>query len=371
MFKDLYKAANDDIRAGDELLAKVLGQKRRKTRGVLKYSTIAAACAVIAVSITAAPMLFNKSVPDGVHEQSIAVSPDPDKNASQITPALSAPDSAAEQDSGQSGDTTRKQTDNKEKTEKSAESERAVQARPDGAVKQTEKTASKDRSPKGGSESRINSEDASYSAEKAEDKKDDKGEENTSSEVSESTDEASVITDAKEDRRVNTYTKSVVLCVNSENYGAAYSDAADIYGIYSEDGGYEAAEWNMDDYFSYLGENVFDKLLLPGDFSYAGDYEMNVSLNDNGEPVLDSEIFPYEGADGRYVTVITSRNTLSARSYLEDTRYKKSDIEGTAAVVIGGGNYKCYMIARGISYTVTAYGVTEDELTDLLISIGG
>lgn len=86
----------------------------------------------------------------------------------------------------------------------------------------------------------------------------------------------------------------------------------------------------------------------------------------------DSVIFPYEGDGGRYVTVMTSKQTLTAQTYLEDERYAKSDINGSDAVVIGGEeSYKSYMMSGEVSYTVTSDGITEDELGETLVSIGG
>lgn len=49
MFKEIYKAANDDIKADEELLNKVLKNKRRKRMPVYRYSAIAASVAVIAI----------------------------------------------------------------------------------------------------------------------------------------------------------------------------------------------------------------------------------------------------------------------------------------------------------------------------------
>lgn len=169
---------------------------------------------------------------------------------------------------------------------------------------------------------------------------------------------------------VDTSVRTVVLHVNSSDYGGS-GDLGVEYDSFSVGNDLKTVEWSMDDYFKYLGENVFETLSLPHDFSYVGDYEMTVSVDENGTPTQDSAIFPYEGDGERYVTVITSKNTLTASSYIEDERYVKSDIYGNDAVVIGGDDeYKSYIISNDISHIVMSEGMTEEELGETLVSIG-
>lgn len=309
MFRDVYKAANDDIKASDELLEAVLLGKRKRVPSVLKYSSVAAACAAIAVCLSVSPSVVEK-----------------DESVSTPAPTMENGSFTASRSSDAVSETAAPLAENK-KEQSAVKSDVKAEAvsepvRESGAAKMRDMAAVE-----------------------------------SLPETAEET--------------VNTDIKTVVLHVNSYAYGGGGMDEG-VYDDCAAGAVYETVEWTMDDYFEYLGENVFDKILLPSDFSYVGDTEMTVSLDENGIPAQDSRIFPYEGENGRYVSVITSKDTLTARSYLEDARYVKSDIEGNDAVVIGGdGEYKSYMISNNVSHIITSDGVTEDELADMLVSIGG
>lgn len=299
MFRDVYKAANDDIKASDELLDAVLSRKRRRVPPVLKYSSVAAACAAVAICLSVSPSVVEKD--ESVSTPAPAATPKTENSSFAVL-----------------------QSDRESTPSVSAAKAEAVSepAKESGAAKVRDMAA------------------------------------------------AEILPETTEET-VNTYIKTVVLNVNSYAYGGGGTDEGGYYDC-AAGAVYETVEWTMDDYFEYLGENVFDKISLPSDFSYVGGMEMTVSVDENGIPAQDSKIFPYEGENGRYVSVITSKNTLTARSYLEDERYVKSDIEGNDAVVIGGGEeYKSYIISNDVSHIITSDGVTEDELADMLVSIGG
>lgn len=325
MFKDVYKAANDDIKASDELLeAVLLGKRKRRVPPVLKYSSVAAACAAVAVCLAVSPSVV-------------------EKDDSVSTPAF----------------TTAPKTENSSfETAKHADtaSEIGSQAIPFAKNAPSEENKQEQPSVKSAAKAEAVSEPVNESG------------------VTKTRDMAELSASMPEtaEEKVNTYIKTVVLHVNSYDYGGSYMDEGGYDEAVVSGSAYTTVDWTMDDYFAYLGENVFDKISLPPDFLYIGDMEMTVSLDENGIPAQDSRIFPYEGENGRYVSVITSKDTLTSRSYLEDTRYVKSDIEGNDAVVIGGGEeYKSYMISNDVSHIITSDGVTEDELADMLVSIGG
>lgn len=388
MFRDIYKAANDDIKADDELLQKVLKRKRRKIPPIYKYSSIAAAFAALAVSIAVVPSLMDKDTSGILYEESIAGTPAP-VSESRALPVAASATARPEPPSAPA-----KQSDENSKAGQSEKSAKADSAA--GDTKASRNSAVSSQKSAAGADSSRETSLASVSERAPESSAGDETPRISGNTVNEAktenitdesetgndapisandnTDEAAearIETAAESKKKVNTYTRSAVLHVNSEDYGGIYT-AESGYAGYAAGESYAAAEWSIDDYFEYLGENIFAKLSLPADFGYIGGYEMTVSVDENNQPVQDSRIFPYEGDGGRYITVITSKDTLAARSYLEDERYIKSDIEGTSAVVTGGGeNYKCYMIGNGISYIITANGVTEDELAELLISIGG
>ncbi len=324
MFKDIYKAANDDIKADRALLEKVLRQKKRKKPPVLKYSSIAAACAAVAICLAVSPSWVEKD------ESKVDYSEPSVPTAAPVAETVT--------------ENTQELSEVKADAKPNIKSEIKPNVKPDtkpNAVSEPIKE--------------------SAAAKTREMAADDMSSEKLSAIVPESAEE-----------KVNTEVKTVVLHVNSYDYGGSSMDEGADEEITTEGSVYTTVDWTLDDYFEYLGENVLEKVSLPPDFSYIGDTEMTVSVDENGVPAQDSRIFPYEGENGRYVSVITSKDTLTSRSYLEDTRYLKSDIEGNDAVVIGGEEeYKSYMISNDVSHIITSDGVTEDELADMLVSIGG
>lgn len=354
MFKDIYKAANDSINAGDELLERVLSQKPRRVPPVYKYSSIAAACAAVAVSIAVAPSMVNKNVSYNAGDSFGALMP---------SPAIEERNFAREEsEQKQTEENTVNITEQENGAEKKANERANVKAENTSKNETGNEMKSK-------AENEVKDETRGGVLEKPEYKAESQTDraESAAETVDETAADAADNDQAR--KNVNTYTKSVVLCVNSADYGGDYY-AQDSYDDLDEAGEYAFAEWSLEDYSAYLGADIVSKLAVPSDFSYIGGDEMAVSVDENGKPMQDNRIFPYEGSSGRYITVITSKNTLAAQSQLSDGRYEKSDINGVNAVVTGGeGNYKCYMINGGISYVVTARGVDEDELADLLVSI--
>lgn len=321
MFKKIYKAANDDIKADEELLQKVLQNKRKKRVPIYRYSAIAASAAVIAVAIAAAPSMVDRNREDAVFDSGVAETDAP-KAASTAAPVF--------------------ETVSEVQTTADAVQEVPKEKSEPRSLEQAAKTQA----------SPMREEAGSIAAEA----------------------ENAVSAMPMAAKKVNTSVKTVVLNVNDIDYSIA-SDCGS-YEYYDETtisgGVYTPTLWTMGDYFEYLGEDVMAKISLPSDFSYIGDDKIEVSLDENGKPMQDSVIFPYSGNDGRYVTVMTSKQTLTAETYLEDERYAKSDINGNAAVVIGGEeSYKSYMMNGEVSYTVTSDGITEDELGETLVSIGG
>lgn len=339
LFKEIYKAANDDIKADEELLNKVLKNKRRKRMPVYRYSAIAASVAVIAVAIAAAPSMLYRNREDGAFAPAAAT--DEPKAVSTAAPVLEA---ASEAEAA--ADTVREMPQEKQK--------KTQAEKPTASIKEASVAKSETKN-----------------SEPVAEKQTDLIREDTSDITAEAESAVSVMPMMA--KKVNTSVRTVVLNVNDIDY----SVAADRGGYEYDDeivsgGAYTPAQWTMNDYFEYLGEDVMAKVSLPSDFSYIGDDKIEVSLDENGAPMQDSVIFPYEGGDGRYVTVMTSKQTLTAQTYLEDERYAKSDINGSDAVVIGGEeSYKSYMMSGEVSYTVTSDGITEDELGETLVSIGG
>lgn len=165
--------------------------------------------------------------------------------------------------------------------------------------------------------------------------------------------------------------KSVVLSINYSGYEpeiAEFNSAAyDCEDIFNE---YSAEDWDNNRYFEYLGFDLYEHLNLPEDFSCIADEKITVMADKDGIPSFDNRIFPFDGNEGRYVTVMTSKNTMTARVYLSDEHYTLSSIYDIPAVIIGTEKgYRCYMICGSVSYVITADGLDEKELENMLVSL--
>lgn len=163
----------------------------------------------------------------------------------------------------------------------------------------------------------------------------------------------------------------VVLNMNPPSVYAAYE--AQYYGAdagvaVNAEYGYET--WDNERYFEYIGSDLIEKTVFPEDFAYTGDTEAGFMVDENGVPMHDSRIFVFEGGSGRFVSIMTSKDTVYADTYLTDDALAKSDICGTDAVVFDmSGAYKCYMVYGGVSYIIDAEGTDEEELAALLASL--
>ncbi len=150
--------------------------------------------------------------------------------------------------------------------------------------------------------------------------------------------------------------------------GAAAEQQADIFA----GGDYHTDEWDNSRYFDYIGTDILKKAVLPEDFVYSGAESMVFTVNSDGVPLNDTRIFAYTGSNGRYVGIITSRDSSYTQTCLSASGLEMSEINGTCAVVFQSENsYSCCMLYGGASVIVNADGITEDELAELLLGLTG
>ena len=140
---------------------------------------------------------------------------------------------------------------------------------------------------------------------------------------------------------------------------------------YAGDGIYHQEEWDNNRYFDYIGIDLLGKIVLPADVGYIGDDTAYLMVDQEGVPQNDTRIFAFEGGEKR-ITVITSKDTAYAETYLSYPGLEISDISGSKAVVFETDSaYKCYMIYNDTSFIIDTVELTEDELAQLLVSIVG
>lgn len=420
MFKDDFKKANDSIHADDELLQKVLSLKPVQKRfNPYKYIPIAAA-AVIVLSVTAAvfPTFINRGG-DGVIEQYSVTSRESSNDASATPDNMFGKNggltesSPSKNESPSPSSTTDTKSSQKPKSgsasavpKESASPKKSdvpkTTARPENrtvpkataapkasvqtpyphesinaAFAQDNKNVSDSAtpSPQTGDIFISVHQDSSPAEYYMEAEKSDNGSGTysqsgfyESSGENNGKDTSAAAAMAAQNGLLQSK-KSVVLSVNYTEYEPADTASQKIYDddIYKQ---YSTEEWDNDRYFEYLDFNVINALALPEDFKYIGSEMFTVNTDENGIPSFDNRIFPFEGENGRYVSVITSKNTLTADVYLNDKNYTLSSVYDIPAVVIGTEKgYRCYMVYKGISFVITAENINEEELTNILASI--
>jgi hypothetical protein len=155
---------------------------------------------------------------------------------------------------------------------------------------------------------------------------------------------------------------------SSSSASSAASGGASVTASVAEE--YHTEQWDNDKYFSYIGFDVVNKAALAEDMKYVGDNKMQFNVDSDGVPINDAMAFVFKGDNGRRVNIVTSRDTAYTERILSDSSIVKSDICGTeAAVFATDSGYSSYMISGGTSYITRTEGITEQELTDLLISL--
>jgi hypothetical protein len=155
---------------------------------------------------------------------------------------------------------------------------------------------------------------------------------------------------------------------SSSSASSAASGGASVTASVAEE--YHTEQWDNDKYFSYIGFDVVNKAALAEDMKYVGDNKMQFNVDSDGVPISDAMAFVFKGDNGRRVNIVTSRDTAYTERILSDSSIVKSDICGTeAAVFATDSGYSSYMISGGTSYITRTEGITEQELTDLLISL--
>lgn len=131
-----------------------------------------------------------------------------------------------------------------------------------------------------------------------------------------------------------------------------------------------AVEWDNDRYFEYIGVNLKEKIELCADVEYTGDNTAYFMVDQNGDLLNDLRTFTFKGENDIYINIETTRSVSDVQSFIDDETFEKSDIAGISAVVIDmDGTYRCYMIFNGTAYTIDASGITENNMSDILLSI--
>lgn len=408
MFKDKFKEANDSIHADEELINKVLalknpenriivgenGKKRRKP--IVTYIPAAAAAViVISAAITSIPFITKTKDNSGVifestvTESSDTLAEDNDilvenklQEASEPV-ASSSPESSTNAAIPESGSVVNRKAQNSTTSQKEA----SVNT---NAKRESSDTENSSSAAHGGSaahgDSASHSESGYDDTIPVEEYDLPTSQKSRSTDIPDNADISGIpkqvtppqMTPPQAAQKADTSEERVVLSMNTGAYAQDFSAAITAAVPLALEVGY--AEWRYRDYFDYLGRNLAPA--LPSDFRLTGHDSDSVTdeaflaesfemaVDEYGTPVFDNRIFVFDGSDGRYVGIQTSRDTNTAMTYLTDSSFTLSKIGGSHGVLIGTiEDCRAYMICGGVSYVINATGLNEDELKTLLLSV--
>lgn len=410
-FKNEYKRVFDNIHASAELLEKIKTQKQTKRN--LKPYIAAAASAAAAFMIFAAvhDYDFNSNDDGVINETRISETEKP--RATEKTKSQAEQEKSVEKDNAKDGAVSGDNVSETNKPEKKTTQDYMKEAlEKSGATKQNEYKAPVITSkPDNSNSSNSTKSNSSYSAESIPEKTPEAAvEDNVTPELSSSYYETSepeseykATATLKINKAAATPARITEFFNNPEETAvaeaapdAAYSAASG--GSVSSDGVSNggawgssssassgagggaslavpsspniAVEWDNDRYFEYIGVNLKEKIELCADVEYTGDNTAYFMVDQNGDLLNDLRTFTFKGENGIYINIETTRSVSDVQSFIDDETFEKSDIAGTSAVVLDmDGSYRCYMIFNGTAYTIDASGITENNMSDILLSI--
>lgn len=405
MFKENFKAANDSIHADEKLIEQVLRQKSvKKRRNLAKYYSVAAA-AVVVVSVTAftLPKMLDRDNSGVIEEHTVtqstgdsglfgrhggtesgkphtpeASTPVPKTSA---VPKTSSPQTPKASTAPKAKPTPKASTAPKAKSTPKTSTAPKTTAAP--AAKATTAPQAVTSTPKPAENNAVSGL-PSYSFEN----------DSVSEPIIFESDSAQAQETVSKQKQENTKTAALKINVpkavkaapvmserTDDTEYSVSSSAADGGGAAS--GGasaskyaadiaeeYHSIEWDNKQYAEYLGYDLMKKIVLPEDFTYSGDEKNVFTANEDGSLSYDGKIYAYTGNDLRSVTAVTTKDTANVSGYIDGTEYETSDICGVKTVIIQEEKgYECYMINNGISISVFTYGISEDELREILVSL--
>lgn len=404
MFKENFKAANDSIHADEKLIEQVLQQKSvKKRRNFAKYYSVAAA-AVVVVSVTAftLPKMLDRDDSGVIEEHTVtqstsdsglfgrqggipsdkphtpeAATPVPKTSA---VPKTSSPQTPKPSTAPKAKSTPKASTVPKAKSTPKTSTAPKTTAAP--AAKVTPAPQAVTSTPKPAENNAVSGL-PSYSFEN----------DSVSEPIIFESEPVQTQENAAEQKQENKKTASLKInslkalkaapVMSGRTDDTEYSASSSAVGASGGGGGasaskyaadiaeeYHSVEWDNAQYAEYLGYDLMKKIVLPEDFAYSGDEKNVFTANKDGSLLYDGKIYAYTGNDLRSVTAVTTKDTANVRGYINDTEYETSNICGVKTVIIQEEKgYECYMINNGISISVFTYGISEDELREILVSL--
>lgn len=128
-------------------------------------------------------------------------------------------------------------------------------------------------------------------------------------------------------------------------------------------------EVTLSEYYEYIGKDIGAAAKLPDGFALNTQDVALFEVGDDGAYKSDEWCFIFENEE-KSVEIITTKKTDSISALIENEAYKKSVVCEKPAVVLKEDDfYKAYMVSEEVGYTVGSTGVSEDDISALLVSL--
>lgn len=128
-------------------------------------------------------------------------------------------------------------------------------------------------------------------------------------------------------------------------------------------------EVTLSEYYEYLGKNIVESIALPDGFENITQDAAVFTLNSENNFENDKWGFIFQNGE-KSAEIVTTKHTETVQKYIDRGDYLKSTVCGIDAVVLNDGDfYKAHLVAGGIGYSVSTYGLTQSEVENLLVSL--
>ncbi len=130
---------------------------------------------------------------------------------------------------------------------------------------------------------------------------------------------------------------------------------------FHENSGYEIT---YEEFCQKAGIDITEIITVPSDMQ---NITQNQAYFNEGE--IENWNITYIGDGARSININSSLDANASNSYFENEAFVKTDINGNEAVVFYDGSYTAYINSENVSYSITGVEITEQELSDILVSM--
>lgn len=128
------------------------------------------------------------------------------------------------------------------------------------------------------------------------------------------------------------------------------------------------AEYNYNNSnLEYYQSEITEKVKLSADMRYNGSLKYESEEENNKE----YRLYNYTGDNGRYVNIVSSKDTEYVDAVITMDEVPKSDVENIPVENSGDNEYFFYMHVEDTGFVVNSKGLEKTENQDLLYSLGG